>query len=515
MKARNSMKIERLHTFTTQDWTQISKQFEGLYAATFNFVTENKGSVAEAKSVYVEAFLYYTQMIELHGMNMLEQGSDIVYSFARCIWIKKLRKRNVDVNFVKHRREFFEMEDAFHEIDAISERSTKTGDKLAGIGEPARTLVLEYIGNGQNIDEIAQRLGYADTARAKSQVGKSIQKLIKEVEGKDLNIDAEAFAQTLNVVLTSSDPHTEASEVDKLSLAMVSRTVAMIKNYVNRNKRLELFKDMEVHFEAKVIPMNEDKPVASNPKKMKPVAMIAATILVAIVVSALTAFGLAEIRDTEKQITQVEVVPTPVKEEPVEVIEETIPINFTAFAINKDGYLLTTADAVEGKSSVRLQGNGANRNTRAEVVSVNSKLNVALIKCQFEKGTRIDHRLSPDNPELGQSLFSLGYPENELFYDKLEVNASTGENIGRSQLDQYAPGSPVISEKGQIVGVITGMDTENGMADLAYVGALREFLAEAKMPEGESVQIPSRNGLYYKNRVEQIDALTPFLWKIN
>ena len=153
------MTIEQLHTITEENWEHIVKQFSAHYGPTLTFVTENKGSLSEGRDIYVDAFIYYTQLIELQGPSMLEKAEGLIYSFARKLWVKRLSKRNVDVNFVKHRREYFEMEEAFHDIDSINERTIKTSQKLAELGEPYRTLISEHIGKTTHLDELYGRLG--------------------------------------------------------------------------------------------------------------------------------------------------------------------------------------------------------------------------------------------------------------------------------------------------------------------------------------------------------------------
>jgi hypothetical protein len=510
------MKLERLHIFSDEDWEQISNQFNGFFAETFEFVTENKGSLAEARDIYVNSFLYYTQLLELHGMGLQGKGADIVYSFTRCLWIKKLRKRKVDTNFVTHRREFFEMEDAFHEIDSIAERSTKTADKLAEVGEPSRTLILDYIGKGLCLSEIGQRLGFTDEDRAQQTVVKSLRKLIILTEGVDFQMDDTSFELALRYTL-DTELELESAKSDKVSLAMISRTVAMIKNYVTRNKRLEVFKDLEIHFEPKLPEKIEHKhnAVARKNQKMKPAALIITTAMVALVVSALTAFSWMELSSNiAQQPNQL----APVEEKDT-VAETSIPevpqINYTAFAINSEGYLVTTADAVRNKTSVRLEGNGSNRNLKADVLMTDTLSNLALLKCAFEQGTRLPYRFSPENPELGQSVYTLGFPHENMFYAIAEINASVNENKGEVKMDDFLPGSPIISENGQLLGIVTNRNETDMMSQVTYISVLKDFVSLAEEKGLGNVTLQNRNRLYTSNRIAQIDGYTPFLWKVN
>lgn len=507
------MKLERLHVFNDENWELISGQFNGFFSETFEFVTENKGSLAEARDIYLTSFLYYTQLLELHGMSLQERGLGIVYSFARCLWIKKLRKRKVDVNYVTHRREFFEMEDAFHEIDSISERSAKTANKLAEVGEPARTLILDYVGKGLCLSEVGGRLGFVDEDRAQQSVVKSLRKVIILTEGVDFQMDDNAFELALRYTLDAqSQP--SGTMADKVSLAMISRTVAMIKDYVTRNKRLELFKDMEIHFEPAIPERIENKTEARKKQKMKPVALILTTAMVALVVSALTAFSWMELSDNHK-MEAIEIAPA---EEIIEEAEIEIPavpeLNYTAFAINRDGYLVTTADAVGDKTSVRLEGNGSNRNLKAEVILKDTVSNLALLKCAFEKGARLPYRFSVENPEMGQSVYTLGFPHENMFYSKGEINASTSESLGQVKMDDFLPGSPIICEKGQLLGMVTNRNETDLMSSITYVSVLKNFVKQAEEKGLAKISLETRNRLFYSNTIAQIDAYTPFLWKV-
>jgi hypothetical protein len=406
------------------------------------------------------------------------------------------------------------MEDSFHEIDSIAERSAKTANKLAEVGEPARTLILDYIGKGLCLSEVGNRLGFTDEDRAQQTVIKSLRKLIILTEGVDFQMDDDAFALALRYTL---DTHREleSAKSDKVSLAMISRTVAMIKDYVTRNKRLEVFKDLEIHFEPVIPEKIEQKSEERKNQKMKPLALILTTTLVALVVSALTAFSWMELNANQPaELEKVALVKEEVKEiTPVE-IPEVNEFNYTAFAISNDGYLVTTADAVGNKTSVRLEGNGSNRNLRAEVLMADTVSNLALLKCAFEKGARLPYRFSVENPEMGQSVYTLGFPHDNMFYAIGEINASTSQDFGQVKMDGFLPGSPIICEKGQLLGIVTNQDKSELLSGVTYISVLKDFVKQAEEKGVAQISLGNRNKLFYSNRIAQIDAYTPFLWKV-
>jgi hypothetical protein len=240
------MKANELHVFESEDWKAVESQFSKFYRATFEFVTENKGSIDEAKDIYINAFIYYTQLIEIHGVKLFEKADEIIYSFSRRLWLHKLEKRRVDLNYVKHRREFFEMEEAFYEIDSIAQRSAKTAERLAIIGEPCRTMVLEYVGRRKPLMDCASRLGFSDEDRAFQQVTKCIRKLINLTENIDIKQEEAGFTALVRYVLDDMDrASSQLMEKDKVMITMISRTVAMVRNYVTSTERIQVLKTIQ------------------------------------------------------------------------------------------------------------------------------------------------------------------------------------------------------------------------------------------------------------------------------
>ena len=144
------MKIDSWYTFTDGDWQTLEFQFKESYIPVAQFVLENKGTLSEARDIFVEAFRYYTVSVELKGSGYMDKYQTLIYSFSRILWLKKLAKRNVDFNLIRHRQEFFELDDTFHEIDLMTERSGEVSQRLAEIGEPCRTLVLEIVGRDED-----------------------------------------------------------------------------------------------------------------------------------------------------------------------------------------------------------------------------------------------------------------------------------------------------------------------------------------------------------------------------
>ncbi len=509
------MTIEQLHTISEEDWARIEVQFSEKYGPVLTFVTENKGTVAEGREIYIDSFIYYIQLLELRGTELIDKADQIIYSFARKIWVHKLSRRNVDTNYVKHRREYFEMEDAFHDIDSINERSKKTSEKLADLGEPARTLITEHIGKNIALEDLYTRLRVSDEDRAFKIVARSIRKLIKLTEKKEFeHVSEDRFGLLVRYVL--DNPATSGSDYpddEKVCLTMIARTVAMIRNFSARKNRLNRLEALKVRFEPDKEYMNEEAEEKKQ-SKMKPILTFGITALIAVVISTITAFGiLAKSQGTDETISE-NLPDTSQSVEPVvEAFVEKKPQS--AFLIDPQGYLITAAQDISGGGLVKLRNKSLEQNLSARVVYTDTVLNISVLKCDSMPDIRVPYRFSSEDPRVGQPLFTVGIEKGDVLYEEGFLNASNDRGIGRSEFKTVPVGSPVLSDRGQILGVITeGVDDQNSLSRLLKNSELVKLFESLESTKGIKITPPHRNKLYYSDRADQIEKISPFIFNV-
>ena len=513
------MNPENLYVFESEDWKALEIQFVGFYRPTFEFVTENKGTVAEARDIYVESFVCYTQLLELHGTKLIGKAEQIVYSFSRKLWIKKLEKRRVDLNYVKHRWEFFEMEEAFHEIDSINTRSAKTAGKLAEIGEPFRTLLIECIGRKSPIPDVAPRLGFADEDRAFAQITKGIRKLIKLCESKEFAASDVVFAKHLRYVLDGmSAEKADIPDSDKVIITMISRIVAMIRNYVIRTKRLQVLKELQDKLLVNVVVDTHTRSDHEPSKKinMKPIAVVVGSAFLALVISAITAFGVVgSMRAENEELTLVQ--DTLVAKETAEPAKVPEPVFVsTAFAINSEGYFLTTASEIRGLGNVNLIQPENGEIFAAEIIFVDSLSGLAVLKAKPETtGIHpVPYRFAPTPAKVGEMLYSLGFPEDNLFYTDGILNYLK-DGVGQITLQNSVPGAPVLSSNGQIVGMITAIqNADKNVYRMVTVDRIATLFGALALEKNIQIQLPQRNRLFYSDKSQQIEQIAPLVYRV-
>ena len=498
------MNLEQWYTIQAEDWRELERQFQDSYLPVLRFVTENKGSFAEARDVYIEAFYYYTRSVELKGKSYLKNASGLIYSFSRIIWLKKLEKRNVDLSLVQHHREFYDLDETFHEIDLMTERSAKAAATLAEIGEPCRTMMIEFIGKGKSFEEVGPRLGFSVEERAHTKLSSCLRKLVELTENKVFKDSEDQFDECLKYVLNPDSSEKPQGKEAEICLAITSRVVATIKNHVGGNERtatLREFRDRLLQDDAKLLQKIDSKP---NKLTMKPLQLVATVAFVAIIVSGLTTFAVNNISfETEQETPVVDSLETAI--DTLEAIPEIVWEERSAFIINADGYALTSAgDLNRGQ---KIEAGNSEIDASAKVVAVDKHLGVALIKVDSSLISKVSYKFSLENAVVGEDLFSLGFSENNILYSEAHTQMveKSSQKVSGRELEM---GAPLLSAKGELKGMIISADEGNKSIGVVE---LRDFISNHVV---EDISLPKRNLIYYDKTPKKVEKLSPCILKV-
>jgi len=509
------MNLEQWYSIQPNDWKELEKHFRDSYYPVHNFITENKGSFSEAREVYIEAFYYYTRSIELKGKSYLEKAEGLIYSFARIIWLKKLAKRNVDTGLVHHKREFYDLDATFHEIDLMAERCTKASMLIAEIGEPCRTLILEVIGKGNSLEEVGSRLGFTIESRAQARLTSCMRKLTKLLENKAFTDKDDHFKFCLRYILDPTSVEKPGGKRAEVCLAITSRVVATIRNHVNGSERtaaLREFRDRLIPEDTKLIKMIDSE---SKRKNMKPVQLISIAAFIALMVSGITTFSVNQFSiDVKKHFLAedtVSYISNEIQQDTLEYdtliqVPEITWLERSAFLVSNDGIALTTSQGLSEGQKIDVS-KSENESAQAEVIAVDEELGIALLHVDTSMHVDVPFILSEANPVIGEELFSLGFSNhNDLFYSEAHTQRLEDENqwISSNSLDQ---GAPLLSFRGELKAMVSSNE-----ADQRSVGVnqLKKFIRT----NASKTEFPDENLLRYKKNSKKIEMVSPCVLKI-
>jgi len=159
----------------------------------------------------------------------------------------------------------------------------------------------------------------------------------------------------------------------------------------------------------------------------------------------------------------------------------------------------------------------------ATSVYVNEKNDIAILKItdkDFKKMKPVPFSIKKKNAELGESVFILGYPKQEIVYGEGYISAENGYEMDSDfcQLSTLAnegnSGSPVINSNGEVVGIISSK--ENNLEGVVYaIKSVNVYNAlEELKKENESYKVTSKPILRNNNRKEQIKKVEDYVFMI-
>jgi serine protease Do len=194
----------------------------------------------------------------------------------------------------------------------------------------------------------------------------------------------------------------------------------------------------------------------------------------------------------------------------------------TGFALTNDGYFVTAYHVLnDGKGafdSVYIQ-NQEGQYFKASLYAYNAETDVAILKVEkknfhFGKG-EVPYTFAKDKAGLGEDIFTLGYPKDDLLYSKGYISANNGYEGNSIQYTLVLPaghgqsGSPIIDSKGNILGLLTAI----GNKDEAYTYAVSSKalidLLHNNLPDN-TLHLPKVNKLGKMTRQQQIEKMQAY-----
>jgi serine protease Do len=195
----------------------------------------------------------------------------------------------------------------------------------------------------------------------------------------------------------------------------------------------------------------------------------------------------------------------------------------TGFMIDVKGYLVTNAHVLKGEYVVVKNKNGE---YKAKVAFIDKVKDLAILKIEdqdFKSPKALPYAIRRRSSDLGEELFTLGYPRTEIVYNRGYLSAKTGYNGDtlNCQLSLNAnhgnSGGPVFSQNGDIIGVVSSRE----MADNDVVFAIRskqifDVVDELKKTDTahKSIKLPLSSGFKSNDRVEQVKQVEDYVYFI-
>lgn len=167
-------------------------------------------------------------------------------------------------------------------------------------------------------------------------------------------------------------------------------------------------------------------------------------------------------------------------------VQKSTPSSFggTGFALTSNGYIATNYHVINGADSVYVQ-NQKGISYKTHVVYIDPTYDIALLEIidpAFEELSPLPYTFKTDESDLGQDIFTIGFPREEPVYGRGYLSSNTGyagDTVAYQVSIPVNPGNsggPVLDDTGNVIGVINGKQKE---ADGAAFAVKTEYLLKS------------------------------------
>jgi serine protease Do len=265
-------------------------------------------------------------------------------------------------------------------------------------------------------------------------------------------------------------------------------------------------------------------------RKYKRVMGIAASIagVTAILISTLVTFltpvgNKSEIRDLGREIERIKIAQNVQSHQINAIAISKIPtdarasVGGTSFLIDGKGYLVTNAHVVKGASTIVVM-NTKGQEFKAKIALLDPEKDLAILKIDdndFKPLATLPYTIRKGNVDLGEQIFTLGYPRDEIVYNEGYMSAKTGYN-GDTISCQIAvsanpgnSGGPILNKNGEVIGILSTAQ-QNAQGVVFAIKSKHIYQAIDSLRKDTSYQrikMPLASTLKGMDRVQQIKHL--------
>jgi len=203
---------------------------------------------------------------------------------------------------------------------------------------------------------------------------------------------------------------------------------------------------------------------------------------------------------------------------------ETIHYGATGFMITRDGYVVTNYHVISGADSIHLQ-NQRGQSFKADIIFTSPEKDLAILHINdstFKAHKNIPYTFKKQNSDLGEDIYTLGFPRDEAVYGQGYLSSSTGyagDTLAYQISIPVNPGNsggPVLDKEGNVIGIISGKQKGiDGAAFAIKTKALIETLNSipADVLRG-NVVLTNKNTLNNLSRTDQLKKLQDYVYLV-
>jgi RNA polymerase sigma factor (sigma-70 family) len=167
---------EILSRINRGDESALDYLYKKYYRMMVKLVMSNSGSEQEAKDIFQDALVVFWQKAASGKLILTSKISTFLYSICLNLWRKELDR--------KSRLSNEEKDEAQYPDDDRQERIKIINECINALGDNCKKILTYYYFDGLSMNDIADKLGYANTDTAKTKKYKCKKKLDDLIKSK-------------------------------------------------------------------------------------------------------------------------------------------------------------------------------------------------------------------------------------------------------------------------------------------------------------------------------------------
>lgn len=193
----------------------------------------------------------------------------------------------------------------------------------------------------------------------------------------------------------------------------------------------------------------------------------------------------------------------------------------TGFLADGKGYIITNAHVVDNAKNLVVE-NKKGVQFYAQPVYTNEVSDLAILKItdtSFKRVQSLPYTFSKNATDLGEQIFTLGYPREEVVYSEGYLSAKSGYSGDTTSyqvsisVNPGNSGGPVINRNGEIIGIISGKET-NADGVVFAIKSDNIYSAIKDIKSTDTIRLPQSNSLKGTDRVQQIKKLEDYIYMV-
>jgi serine protease Do len=183
----------------------------------------------------------------------------------------------------------------------------------------------------------------------------------------------------------------------------------------------------------------------------------------------------------------------------------------TGFLIDAQGYLVTNAHVLKGNSAIVVNASGVE--LKADIVGIDRERDIAILKItdkDFKAFNYLPYSISRTIANLGEDIYTLGYPRNDIVYNQGYLSARSGyrgDTLSYQLAIQVSGGNsggPVLNKRGEVIGIIRANETNAPSVVFAIKSKHIFYLVDELKKKNEKIKVSNNNRLRGVDKESQL-----------